>query len=256
MKCGDVKSKTQTAPIIGVTPGWAAPSVNRDFCRSAEVLYCDQNYLRRIEEAGGIPLLLPHVEDDGALAQIAERMDGLLFTGGEDVDPAQYGQDVHPETAVAEARDKLEIRLFRSFLATGRPILAICRGIQLINVALGGTLIQDLPTQTGSAHHSQKVPTTTATHEVQLLELSRTAMLLKQSMIPVNSHHHQAVDELGSGLKAVGWSEDGVIEAVEHVTHPFLIAVQWHPERLTSQFAVQRRLFEGFISACREIESR
>jgi putative glutamine amidotransferase len=236
--------------MIGVTAGWAGPSPSRDFCRSADVLYCDQNYLRRIEEAGGIPILLPHVEDDAALKKIAAMLDGLLFTGGEDVNPMHYGQDLHPETAVAEARDRFEIRFLTHFVATGRPILAICRGIQLINVGLGGTLIQDIPSQTGSLHHSQSVPTVTPTHEVQLLESSRLARLFGATMLEVNSHHHQAVDRLGAGLQAVGWSEDGIIEAVEHKDRPFIIGVQWHPERLSSRAEIQSRLFAGFVDAC------
>jgi putative glutamine amidotransferase len=239
-------------PLIGVTPGWAGPNPNRDFGKTADILYSDINYLRRIEEAGGLPLLLPHCDEPGALDQLADSMDGLLFTGGEDVDPAHYSQDVHPQTVVAEARDNFEIRLFRAFFETGKPILAICRGIQLINVALGGSLLQDLPSQTGSSHHSQKVPTGTPTHEVQLLESSRLARTFGLSVIEVNSHHHQAVDTLGDGLQAVGWSEDGIVEAVEHTHHAYLTAVQWHPERLLSRMEIQRKLFDSFITACRE----
>ncbi len=239
-------------PLIGVTPGYAAPSETRDFCRSANVYYCDQNYLQRVEEAGGVPLLLAHVGAAG-VTRLAEMVHGLLLTGGEDVHPEHYGQEVKAQSCViSEARDGFELALLQAVLARRRPVLAVCRGVQLLNVALGGTLLQDLPLEIGSAHHSQKRPSALPTHDVRLQSGSRIARCFGTETLAVNSHHHQAVDALGVGLTAVGWSEEGIVEAVEHDTHPFVMGVQWHPERLASEYAVQQRLFAEFVQACRE----
>jgi putative glutamine amidotransferase len=237
--------------MIGVSPGYAGPSDLRPFCRTAEILYIDQNYPRRVEEAGGIPVLLSHTDDPEAMRQLAQRLDGLLFTGGEDVNPSLYGQDVHDATEVAEARDKFEFHLFRLFVETGKPILAICRGFQVINVALGGTLIQDIPTQAGVAHHAQRVPSSNPTHEVRLEESCRLSRVFGETLLRVNSHHHQGVDKPAPPLRVVGRSEEGVAEAMEHRGHPYLVAVQWHPERLASCYALQQKLFVDFVAACR-----
>jgi putative glutamine amidotransferase len=238
-------------PLIGVTPGHAGPSTGREFCRSADILYCDVNYLRRIEEAGGIPVLLPHLDHD-KIPEILQDLDGLMLTGGEDVHPERYGQEFLTDNcSISEARDHAEFALFHAYFSYGRPILAICRGVQLVNVALGGTLIQDIPSQCGVMHHSQKEPTELPTHEVQLAEKSRLIQIFGESYLPVNSHHHQAVDQPGRDLEPSAWTDEGIIEGIEHQTHPYLMGVQWHPERLLSCLPVQRKLFHDFIRATR-----
>jgi putative glutamine amidotransferase len=238
-------------PLIGVTPGYAGPSEQREFCKTAEVVYCDLNYIRCLELANGIPLLLPHVGDRG-LDELANRMDGLLLTGGEDVHPGRYDQAVlYHNGAIAEARDDFEIGLLKAFFRTGKPVLAVCRGIQVLNVAMGGTLYQDLPSQINQFHHSQRAATTTATHRIRLDERSRIAQAVGTACLEVNSHHHQAVDRVADELTAMGWSEEGVVEAVEHKGEPYIVGVQWHPERLAAAQSTQHRIFADFVQACR-----
>lgn len=237
-------------PLIGVSPGYAGPSPLRNFCRTADILYCDHDYLRRVEEAGGLPVLLSHTDDPSAMRELASQLAGLLLTGGEDVDPAHYGQDLQSGTQVNGARDKFEIHLIQVFLETRKPILAICRGFQVVNVALGGTLIQDIPAQTGVMHHAQRAPTGVPTHDVRLDEKSRLARVFGETVLEVNSHHHQGIDQSALSLRVVGWSEEGIAEAVEHRDHPYLIAVQWHPERLSGRYEMQEKLFVDFVEAC------
>jgi len=236
-------------PLIGVTPGYAGPSSERNFCRTAEIVYSDLNYLRRVAEAGGIPVLMSHTNDTETLRGLASRLDGLLFTGGEDVHPNHYGQDVQVGTDINDARDQFELQLFQEFVKTRKPILAICRGFQVINVALGGTLIQDLGMQAGATHHVQQAPTAVPTHEVRLDEGCRLARMFGETNLEVNSHHHQAIDLPAESLKVVGWSEEGIPEALEHKNHPYLLGVQWHPERLASRAEIQQKLFADFVAA-------
>jgi putative glutamine amidotransferase len=238
-------------PLIGVTPGFALPSPNREFLKTAHLAYVDMSYLQRVTVAGGMPFLLPHTDDESVLQNAIVRLDGLLLTGGEDVHPQYYGQAVaHDNCVISEPRDRFELQLIELFLPTGKPIFAICRGCQVLNVALGGTLFQDLPSQTGVLHHNQALPTSEPSHSVELTEGSRVAQALQMTIVEVNSHHHQAVDRLGTGLVVTGRSEEGIIESYEHTTHPFLLAVQWHPERLTSRMEIQQRLFNHFVQAC------
>jgi putative glutamine amidotransferase len=238
-------------PLIGVTPGFAPPSPHREFLKTAHIVYADTSYMQRVADAGGMPFLLPHTDDETVLQNAIARLDGLLLTGGEDVHPQHYGQAVaYDNTVISELRDRFELRLIELFLPTGKPVFAICRGCQVLNVALGGTLFQDLPAQTGVRHHSQTIPTSETSHSVELTEGSRVAQALQMTTVEVNSHHHQAVDRLGSGLVVTGRSEEGIIESYEHATHPFLLAVQWHPERLTSRVEIHQRLFIFFIQTC------
>jgi putative glutamine amidotransferase len=247
---GEIRSMKRMS-VIGVTPGFAEPSVERNFCRTADIVYLDTNYLKRIEEAGGLPILLSHTAHDNALEQLGQWLDGLLLSGGSDVHPERYGQDLEFEDcSLPGPRDEYELRLVASFIQTRKPILAICRGIQVLNVALGGTLVQDIPRQFGSGHHVQIQPSVSATHAVRLDDSSRLAGILGDTVVGVNSHHHQAIDSVGAGLRVVGRSEEGVIEAVEHTSHPYMIGVQWHPERLAMGVPSQQNIFSDFVSAC------
>lgn len=244
-------SALRRAPLIGVTPGFAGPSEAREFCRTADILYCDVSYLRCVEAAGGIPMLLPHMAGE-RLTELVERLDGLLLTGGEDVDPRLYGQDVrYHDGMISDARDGFELELTRRFVQSGKPVLAVCRGIQVLNVALGGTLLQDLPSETCQFHHAQSAATTVPTHSVRSLERSRLARAMGVTALDVNSHHHQAVDDVAPELRAVGWSEEGIVEAVEGRGEAYVVGVQWHPERLSAAASIQHRLFESLVQACR-----
>lgn len=194
-----------------------------------------QSYVDQVVGAGGTPVLLPPVP--GVEAAIG-RLDGLILSGGPDVEPARYGEQPGPRTTVLRPeRDAAEIALFRAALGAGLPVLGICRGMQLMNVALGGTLIQHLPDVVGHDGHSP-TPGATGEHKVTVGPSGRLAGILGEGARAVPTHHHQGVDRLGTGLVATAWAEDGTIEAIEldlaaagvRARHPFTLGVQWHPE--------------------------
>ena len=209
-------------------------------------------YVSAIEQSGGVPLLLPYVTEQDTLAAFAECCHGFLFTGGGDIDPLRYGEERLPECGEPTgSRDALELAVFDAILKTGKPIMAICRGIQLVNVALGGTLYQDLPSQLGeSVRHRQEEPKDAPSHVVSLIADTPLRALAQQDSIPANSFHHQAVKALGHGLEVMAVTEDGVVEAVYLKGSQYLRAYQWHPERLYHQDPRQRALFDDFIHAC------
>lgn len=216
-----------------------------------------QTYFNAVSAAGGIPLLLnPHM-NKAAIEQCMDVLDGLLLAGGGDVDPRHFGQEPVKEIGeIIPVRDSLEFALIKA--ADRRrpfPILGICRGLQVLNVAAGGTLYQDLPTQyiaegTQLLKHSQDDTANATAHHVQVVSASRLHGLLGADTLAVNSMHHQAVERIGTCYRAVAYSEDGVVEAIEHTDHPFRLAVQWHPERMTDP--ASRRLFEGFIASAQQ----
>ena len=232
-------------PIIGITT-----SLSED----ETILQMNRSYTGAVAGAGGIPVLLPITEDAEVVSRYASLCDGLLLSGGDDVDPSAYGeaQSWHCGT-VSPPRDGFELALCRQFIRLQKPILAICRGIQVLNVAMGGSLYQDLQTDLpDSFAHRQKQKPWHASHPVTLAEGSLLSGILAADAIAVNSHHHQAVAQPGKSLTVSATAPDGVIEAIEMRTHPFCIGVQWHPERLWDQplTADHARLFRAFIEAC------
>jgi len=223
-------------PIIAVSP-----------CRHVS------DYLESVRRAGATPLELTLAD---LPADVVAKVDGLMLTGGEDVDPALYGAEPHPTyRATAPGHDAFEIALVRAMLDAGKPVFAICRGMQVLNVALGGDLVQDIPSEVnGAAHHDVREPRYALAHEVWTTQGSRFSTLMREKLVDgescqVNSRHHQAVKHLGAGLEVVATAPDGVIEAVER-PGTFCLGVQWHPENFwrTGEF---RPLFEGFVDACR-----
>ena len=199
-----------------------------------EVAMAPRSYAHAVQHAGGLALLLP--PDDVAEAapeRWLDRIDALLLSGGNDIDPAFYGQPPHPETNdIWPERDRFEIALTRAALERGMPVLGVCRGIELLNVARGGDLIQHLPDVIGNSDH-RHTPGAFADHEVRLEPGSLAARTMGAERTIVKSHHHQGVDRLGEGLKATGWSVgDGIVEAIEldQSDHPFALGVLWHPE--------------------------
>ena len=240
-------------PLIAVstsiTVGTSVPPSIRP---SPERAYVNSAYLRAVQGAGGVPVLLPPQLDAGAVERLMGLVDGLLLTGGGDMDPACFGEPAHPSCYdVSPARDDVEIRAARRALDRKLPVLAICRGIQVLNVALGGTLYQDIPTEPGSSiAHSQAEPRDQPTHGVRVKPGSLLAETLGADEVVVNSMHHQAVKGLGRGLVDVAWAPDDVIEGVELTDSPGLVlGVQWHPEELVGRSEPARRLFTALVSA-------
>jgi putative glutamine amidotransferase len=236
------------APLIGITT-----SVSAD--KTPERAYVNGAYIRAVQAAGGIPVLLtPHFTPE-VQAALWQRLDGLVLTGGGDIEPARFGEDRHPSVDdVSPARDDLEIGLTRQALADDVPLFAICRGIQVLNVALGGTLVQDIASEVPYAlAHSQKAPRHEPSHAVKVMgEGTRLGRVLGASEVQVNSMHHQAIKRLGEGLREVAWAPDGVIEGVETAgDERFVLGVQWHPEELVGHDQTARALFAAVIDAAR-----
>ena len=229
-------------PVIGVMP-----------------LYDDEKdsfwmlpgYFEGLEEAGAIPLMLsPNLDEEG-FSLIRGMIDGYLFTGGHDVNPALYGEKPVPEDeAFCDRRDRLEMMVFKWCDRQDIPALGICRGIQLFNVARGGTLWQDLTDYRPDVlQHVQRYKRSYLHHSVQLEKDSYVQKLFGTESVMTNSMHHQAVKELGRGLKASGHAKDGVIEAMED-EEGLIIAVQWHPEGLTESNPIMNRLFQDLVKRC------
>jgi putative glutamine amidotransferase len=236
------------APLIGITTSVTIDAV-------PERAYVNAAYVRAVQAAGGIPLLLtPHFTPE-VQAALWQRLDGLVLTGGGDVDPARFGEARHPTVAeVSPARDDLELGLTRRAVADGMPLLAICRGIQVLNVALGGTLVQDLAAGwPGALPHAQTAPRHQPTHAVKVMgEGTRLGRVLGTLEVEVNSMHHQAIRRLGEGLREVAWAPDGVIEGVEGTDDDrFVLGVQWHPEELVGHDQPARNLFAAIVDAAR-----
>ena len=212
----------------------------------------NQSYVDALAAAGCAPVLIPILEDEDRLRAIYERLDGIVFPGGADVAPREYGEEPIDNLNKVEAeRDRVELRLARWAFDDDLPTLGICRGQQLINVALGGTLYQDLIHQGATTvEHSDADgrPRGKLIHRVRLDPNSRLAQLIDETSVEVNSLHHQAVKNVAPALLVTGTADDGVIEAVESPDRRFLIAVQWHPEEIADVPWV-RRLFAGFTQA-------
>lgn len=231
-------------PLIGIIP---LIDIQR------ESYWMLPGYMKGLEEAGAIPVMLPLSQDEEALAQLAEELDGFLFTGGQDVEPSCYAEE-KKETCqeTCPDRDGMEQKLLRYVLEQDKPVLGICRGIQLINAALGGTLYQDIPTEYPSKiEHHQTPPYDKIAHMVFVERKSPLWKMVEQEEIPVNSYHHQAIRELAPGLKAAAKSEDGLIEAVYMEGKRLLLALQWHPEFSYRTDGNARKIFRGFVEACR-----
>lgn len=212
-----------------------------------------EDYVKSVEQAGGMAVLLP----PGAPADagpLLGRLDGILLSGGADVDPALYGQAPHPRLGrVVRERDDFELALCREALRRDLPILAICRGQQVLNVATGGTLIQDIPSVVeGAVDHDPPVERWDAVHDVGLLQGSRLRAILGRDSLAVNSFHHQAVDALGAGLVASAHSvADRVVEGVEDPGRRFALGVQWHPEAFWREPRAFGSLFDALVQATR-----
>jgi putative glutamine amidotransferase len=235
-------------PLIGLTttlhlpPGASNPMVG-----------IRRTYIQAILDAGGLPVLVPPAPED-VLRAIFARLDGLLLPGGGDVAPTYYGEEPHSKLGSVEPeRDDLELSMCRWALDEEKPVLAICRGIQVMNVAAGGSLYQDIPAQyaTEITHASDPaLPRGYLAHTVALEPGSRLALLAGSAALSVNSWHHQALKRLGRGLAVSARAPDGIVEGVERPGHRFAVGVQFHPEDLYAADERVHRLFAGFVTAC------
>ncbi|HLU83754.1 MAG TPA: gamma-glutamyl-gamma-aminobutyrate hydrolase family protein [Trueperaceae bacterium] len=216
-----------------------------------EDAFTGRNYSEGVVEAGGLPLMTAALDPELAPAYVG-LADGLLMVGGGDVDPAVFGQGPDRDLGhVDPVRDAWELALYRAYRAAGKPVLGVCRGVQLINVAEGGSLHQHLPSVEGTFQHSQHDMSGTPLHPVELVAGSRLAAGFGTTTIRTNSYHHQAIDRVGAGLKVVARAGDGVVEALEGESGAFLLAVQWHPEMAFKRHPEHHAPFRLFVEALR-----
>lgn len=230
-------------PIIGVTAHVELDSKHT----------LSNDYIQAVIEAGGIPIILP-IGVDEDVSQIATKIDGLLLTGGGDIDPTLFGEEPHPNLGtISPGRDSVEPALIREVLTSNKPILAICRGIQILNIALGGDMYQDIYDQheTKLLQHSQKATKSHLSHFVKAKEGSLLASIAENTEFKVNTYHHQSVRHVPYPLEVSGVASDGIIEAIESTGHPFVLGVQWHPECLAvNGDEVSKRIFTRFVESC------
>ncbi|MGD1995808.1 MAG: gamma-glutamyl-gamma-aminobutyrate hydrolase family protein [Anaerolineae bacterium] len=238
-------------PLIGITARSESPSGSPE-----KPLYAvAQTYVQAVRRVGGLSLILSPVVDEEEAGLLLSRLDGLILSGGGDVAPARYGEEEDPAVqGVDPQRDRSELALTRRALGTGLPVLAICRGVQVLNVVLGGTLYQDISTQLPhSLPHlpADGEPRGAAAHPVRLAADSRLRAILGTEEVRVNSSHHQAAKDVGEGLVVTARAPDGVIEGLEYPPHPFCIGVQWHPESASGCQTEMSELFAAFVEAAR-----
>jgi putative glutamine amidotransferase len=215
----------------------------------------NQRYSRAVSTAGGLPVMIPLLEEEDTLRAIYDRLDGVLLPGGVDVDPGTYGESPLPACGRLDpARDRVELAFARWAIEEGKPLFGLCRGLQIVNVALGGTLYQDIAVQRGDSLKHDYFPTAGYSrdhlaHPVTVAAGSRLDALVGTAPLRVNSMHHQAVKDLAPGLVPSAVAPDGLIEAVEFTESPFVLGVQWHPESLTERDPRMHRLLAGFVEA-------
>ena len=238
---------TQTLQSLGGIPAEFPPS-----------WVMSQRYIQTLANAGGLPWMLPLLCDDAAsMRAMYERLDGLFLPGGADIDPTSYGVGRHPkcDERTDPCRDELELTFVRWAIEDGKPVLGVCRGLQIINVARGGAIWQDLADEVPGTDKHDYFPfdgrygRDHLAHPVAMTGTSRLRDLLGADEVPVNSMHHQGVRSLGADLVATAQAPDGVVEAVEGAGDAFLVGVQWHPEALTERDPRMRRLFDAFVDA-------
>jgi len=242
------------APLIGITT--SELRVTRTVHPSEESdppqpeLALGVGYMRAVEQAGGIPVVLTPLTDPSRIDGLLGRLSGVCLSGGPDLDPSNYGAAPHAELGPTEPElDHFELAVARRADALGLPILGICRGLQTLNVMRGGTLLQHLPDVTdGSVVHRQTVSGRRTTHPVRIVHRSRLAEILGSTEVAVNSFHHQGIDRLGEGLRPVAWAPDGTVEGIEGEGEGFLLGVQWHAETLV-EAAEHCALFAALVEA-------
>lgn len=236
-------------PIIGITPSITAGTDSRPGRRFT----LPANYVEAVAAAGGLPLIL--APQDGPVDPVLDLLDGLILSGGPDIRPSRYGdQEVHPSVyGVDDLRDAFELALTAGAIRRGLPLLGICRGCQVLNVALGGTLIQDIPdqydTDIGHRQSDQQIPDAEPSHDVAVEPGSLLETVYGATRLQTNSFHHQAIRDIAPGLRLAGRAPDGIIEAVWQPEAPWVLGVQWHPEMMFLAHPEHLRPFQALIAA-------
>ncbi len=239
-------------PVIGITA-----SIDHRSPAYGETYSLTRKYAEGVRQAGGVPLIVPHNLDEDSLRAVLARLDGIMLSGGGDVDPVLFAEEAHPATSEIESeRDRVELTLAQWIVERDIPCLAICRGIQVLNVALGGSLLQDIPSQVPDAlQHSfdrQTTPRDYLAHPVKIDPASQLARIMRLEVAQTNSWHHQAIKQVADRLRVTAIAPDGVIEAVEVPGRRFAVGVQWHPEWLFEEYPEHQRLFAGLIEAAQD----
>ncbi|MEW9702001.1 gamma-glutamyl-gamma-aminobutyrate hydrolase family protein [Paenibacillus sp. SI8] len=235
-------------PIIGIT------STIVKLHEYSEGAYVHRDYHQSVEASGGLPIVLPLTSPE-TFKQLLDLCDGVIFTGGEDVDPSAYGEEPSPQLGtIFPERDRIELEAIRRTIEADKPLFAICRGVQVLNVACGGTLYQDLPSEyPGTLEHVQRgVARGKDSHAVHVEEDSELGRIFGYNQVRVNSLHHQALRTIGAKLVVTAFSPDGVVEAVEHQGSAFAIGVQWHPESMYETDTNMQKLFQAFVAKSKE----
>ncbi len=244
-------------PIILITGYHVEDAELQDYrprgVKGQDMTMCTCDYSDAVYEAGGIPLVIPNIDSYEYCEELADIADGVIFSGGEDINPKHFGEKVLINNLkIIERRDNLELKLAKKILTADTPVLGICRGMQLINAAAGGSLYQDIYAQAGisSKHGSHGRPKDFIIHDVYIEQYSRLNQIYGIEKKGVNSYHHQAVKELSNTFDAAAYSEDGLIEAYEMRGERFFVCVQWHPEMMYKRHKEELELFKSFITAC------
>lgn len=232
-------------PMIGITPVIEKNSENVNVSTAN---------IKAIEQSGGVPIILPLTKDDSIIEEIVSKIDGLYLTGGNDIDPTYFGEEPHPKLGgIHPLRDYFEISIVKKMIEAQKAILGVCRGSQVMNIALGGTMYQDIYSQIDEEllQHQQNAPSDHASHFVDIVKDSLLHQIVGVERMKVNSRHHQANWKLGEDLQKSATASDGVLEAIESKESPFVLGLQWHPENLLlAGDELSRKIYERFIEAC------
>ncbi|MDP6393834.1 MAG: gamma-glutamyl-gamma-aminobutyrate hydrolase family protein [Desulfobacterales bacterium] len=246
-----MKGAKMMRPLIGITCSRVVGGTWSQNSPGRFMDYAFDEYSSVVHHCGGAPILIPTAQNHESLQSICERLNGVILTGGPDIDPHFYGEEpLSGLGEIDEAIDLTELAVVKIALKKDLPILGICRGLQVLNVSEGGTLYQDIPSQVKeSINHLQKKDKSVNAHYVRIDENTGLHLIFKRKKIQVNSRHHQAIKDLASSLIVTAWAQDGLIEAVENPSRTFVIGVQWHPEGTWKKDAFSKKLFHSLIRA-------
>ena len=244
-----MKKSRRSAPLIGITPDVAATGDTAE-----PLIVLQERYARAIQQAGAIPLVLPIALAPATLRRVVESLDGIVVSGGDfDIHPKYYGERATERLGnIREERTEFELELISLALKRDMPLLGVCGGAQAINVALGGSLYQDIKSQVaGAAEHEQGHLKDRGGHAVKIIPGTKLRRIVGRDSLEVNTTHHQSVKKLGKGLIVNAAAADGVVEGLESQGHAFVLGVQWHPEFLVHRNNEQRKIFSAFVAACK-----